>query len=74
MKITLTQGEDVTETFKEAITILNNMRRWQKEWEEDYGCELKRRKKRWERMADEFLTRLGASEKMEHTEKIEIEK
>lgn len=73
MKITLTPGQDVTEIFKEAITILNNMRRWQKGWEAEYGCELKRKKKEWERKADDYLGKLGATGDMGRFEKINIE-
>jgi ABC-type microcin C transport system duplicated ATPase subunit YejF len=73
MKIILTPDQDVTEIFKEAITILNNMRRWQKEWEQEYGCELKRSKKLWEKRADEYLKKLGATSHMERLEKINIE-
>lgn len=69
MRIILSPGEDVTEIFKEAITILNNMRRWQKEWEQEYGCELKAKKKRWERLADEFLTSIGSIPKTDIVKK-----
>jgi hypothetical protein len=69
MKIIISEGEDVTEMFKEAITILNNMRHWQKEWEQEYGCELKAKKKRWEREADNFLTSIGSHPKTDIVKK-----
>lgn len=73
MRIVLSDGQDVTEIFKESITILNNMRRWQKEWEREYGSELKAKKKSWEKKADAFLEKISASDKMITYEKINIE-
>lgn len=72
MNIKLTPGQDVTETFKRSLTILNNLRRFQKKWEENYGVELKTRKKIWEEKADKFLELLGADGELENTEKIHI--
>ncbi len=73
MNIKLIPGQDVTETFKRSITILNNLRRFQKKWEENYGVELKTRKKTWEEKADKFLESLGATDELGKTEKINIE-
>lgn len=73
MKIILSPGEDVTDTFIEMVTILNNMRHWQKEWGEHYGHELLKRKHLWEGRADKLLQRLGSTEHIEHNEKVFIE-
>ena len=73
MKIIISEGEDVTEIFKKAITILNNMRRWQKEWGMHYGCALRTKKNHWEEKADKFLSKLEADKEMIYREQINIE-
>lgn len=73
MKIILSPGEDVTDTFVEMVTILNNMRHWQKLWGEHYGSELLAKRKLWEVRADKLLERLGSTHRIEHNEKVTIE-
>lgn len=58
MNIKINSEEDLFDNFKEAIHILNNLRYYTKDWEENYGVESKMRKKRWEEKADKLLTRL----------------
>lgn len=72
MNIKLTPDQDITELVIEGISILNNMRKFQKKWEESYGVELRHRKKYWEDRADEYLKKLGASDELGRQEKINI--
>lgn len=59
MNVKVDTEEKLVHTLREAIHILENMRRFQKLWEEAHGVELKERKKYWEGKADNFLTDLG---------------
>ena len=73
MKIVLSPGEDVMDTFIELVTVLNNMRHWQKEWGEHYGHALLSKRKQWEAKADKLLERLGSAELIERGETVFIE-
>lgn len=47
--------------FREMLEIMENMRKFQKLWEESYGPPLKEKKKRWEAKADQFLKDLAGT-------------
>lgn len=61
MNVKIVSEEDLIKRFREAIHIMNNMRNIQKLWDENYGVELKVKKKGWEKQADEFLKEIGNS-------------
>jgi hypothetical protein len=73
MKIIISDGEDLTDTFVELVTVLNNMRHWQKEWGIHYGCALLNKRKFWEEKADKLLQRLSSTEYIEQRDKVIIE-
>lgn len=58
MNIKIHSEDDLLDKFKKAIHILNNLRHYTKDWEENYGVESKMRKKRWEEKADKLLAEL----------------
>lgn len=53
------QSEELIRRLREAIHIMENMRKFQKLWQENHGVELKTKKVSWEGKADAFLLELG---------------
>jgi len=62
MKVVIRSEEELAHEFREAVHILENLRKFQILWEESYGKTLKERKKYWEQKADQFLNRLDNSQ------------
>lgn len=62
MKITISSEKELIEVAQEALHIIANMRKFQKLWEQDYGVELKIRKKYYEAKADALIERLHVIE------------
>ena len=58
MKVKITSEEELVGKFREAIHVLENMRKFQKLWDGNYGVNLRERKKYWEGKADSFLSDL----------------
>lgn len=50
---------ELISNLRRCLEILGKMRHYQKEWEQQYGIDAKKRKKYWEAEADEYLTDLG---------------
>jgi len=74
MNIKISSEEELIKVATEALHILSNMRRFQKAWEQDFGVELKTRKKWFEKRADDFLAKLQVPDHSRiHEIKIEIE-
>lgn len=74
MKVTIKSEQELIEVATEAIHLLSNLRRYQKLWENNYGVELKQRKKYYEELCDKFLEKLKVTEHREAKQiKIEIE-
>lgn len=59
MRVRIESEAELVKKFREAIEIIENLRKFQKLWEESFGVELKEKKKRWEATADKFLKDLG---------------
>jgi len=60
MNIKINSEEEMVKSFRQLIHLTVNTRHWQIEWQENYGCELKLAKKRWEEKLDAFLLEMGA--------------
>jgi hypothetical protein len=72
MKIKIQSEEELTSVCEEALHIIANLRKFTKLWEQDFGVELKTKKKRYEQMADELIERLQVLEHR-NPEQIKIE-
>lgn len=72
MRVTIKSEEELIEVAQEAIRILVNLRHSSKAWEEDYGVEKKRSKKKWEEAADRFVSKLQTPD-LTRNEHIKIE-
>lgn len=59
MRLRIESEKVLVHKFREAVEIIENLRKFQKLWEEQYGVPLKEKKKRWEAKADQFLKDLG---------------
>lgn len=53
----IVQIVDLKEGLLEVANILNHLRETTKFWEQHYGSEPKLQKKRWEKKADEWLSK-----------------
>jgi hypothetical protein len=62
MKILIQTEEELLQVTSELIHVLCNLRKFTKLWEQDFGVELKTKKKRYEQMADELIERLQVPE------------
>lgn len=62
MKITVTSEQELVNVATELAHVLSHLRKYQKKWEQNYGVELKNRKKFWEERADALLQRLQVTE------------
>jgi hypothetical protein len=75
MKIKIETDDELKKIAEELLHILVNLRHSTKLWSEHYGAELSNKKKRWERVADEFLQKLEVERSTDKKEmQIEIEK
>jgi hypothetical protein len=62
MKIKIQSEEELISVCEEALHIISNLRKFTKLWEQEFGVELKTKKKRYEQMADELIERLQVPE------------
>lgn len=62
MIIKINSEEELISVAIELAHCLCNLRKFTKLWEQDYGVELKARKKYWEKKADELIQRLQVTE------------
>lgn len=73
MKIKVTSEQELVNVATELLHCLCNLRKFTKLWEENYGVEIKARKKYWEDKADSLLQRLQITEHRTQSQiKIEI--
>lgn len=72
MVVKIHSEQELIEVAQEAIRLLLNIRHATKKWEENYGVELKRSKKKWEEAADKFISKLESKE-LNRNENIKIE-
>jgi hypothetical protein len=59
LKIKIDSEEELMDTLREAVTILNNLRARTKIWADVYGSTAKYNKEVWEDRADKFLEKLS---------------
>lgn len=73
MKVIISSEEQLIVVAEKAIKIIANLRKYTTLWEQEYGVELKNRKKYWEIEADKFVKSLELPElKQNDHYKIEI--
>lgn len=53
----LNTDEDIRRELAETMRLLVGVRESTKDWEEHYGSERKRKKKKYEQQADEYISR-----------------
>ena len=73
MIIKISSEDELQKVAAVAIHLIINLRNATKNWEGEYGAELKLVKKNWEKKADEFIHQLQATEHRQDLLKIEIE-
>jgi hypothetical protein len=62
MKVKIESEQELISVCEEALHIIANIRKFTKLWEQEFGVELKTKKKRYEQMADELIERLQVPE------------
>lgn len=73
MKILIRDEQELVNVATELVHVLNNLRFFTRKWEENYGVELRARKKYYEEKADELLKRLEITEHRQSNQiKIEL--
>lgn len=58
MKIKVTSEDELLTICADALHVLTYLRKYTKLWEENYGVELKTRKKHYEKEADKLIEQL----------------
>lgn len=65
MMLKFEDSDEVDKYFIKALEILINLREKTKDWQEHYGEDRTRKKRRWEGEADEFLKDLKNKKKIQ---------
>lgn len=73
MRIKIDSEEKLLEVCRKFIHISVNMRYWQSQWKEHYGCVNRKHKEEWEEKMDKFLKELEVNYSKESIDKISIE-
>lgn len=74
MKIKIKSEEELVNVTEELIHVIANLRKFTKLWEESYGVELKKKKKHYEKRADDLIERIQVPDHVRQYEiKIEVD-
>lgn len=66
--------EELMALSGELLHALVNVRYWTKKWEQEYGCEMKIKKKYWEARADELIAKMqGLPQNISGNKKVVIQ-